>query len=205
MKRNPGLEVFSRDHNVGLILGRRLIQASSLAEGSRQETAQMLLQYWSDELADHFFEEEKLLAPLIQGIKLRNRLVREHLAFSEVIASLDDGVIDPNLLARAGQLLIDHIRWEERVLFPSIEQTALVSELNELVKQTELVENRRSDSTWSPRRGELIKKRSQSGADPLVAEKLCRLAIERWETEGGPAVIAGKSTDTRKGPATERQ
>jgi len=203
MKRHPGLEVFSRDHNVGLILGRKLVRAASLAEGNRQEAAQLLLQYWSDELADHFSEEERLLAPLIQEIELGHRMVLEHLTFSELVGSVDGGQIDPDLLARTGQLLIDHIRWEERVLFPSVEQTASVTQLDELVKQTGLVETRRSHSAWSPRRGELVKKRSHAGANSLVADRLYRLAIERWETEGGLAVTSGKSTDTRKGALAE--
>jgi iron-sulfur cluster repair protein YtfE (RIC family) len=199
MKRHPSLEAFSRDHNVGLILGRKLVQTSSLGQDCRRKAAQELLQYWKDELADHFFEEERLLIPLIPGIELRSRLSREHLAFSELVANLDEGHLDPDLLTRTGQLLADHIRWEERVLFPSIEQSALASQLEELGKQTEMVESRRSDSTWSPRRGELIKKRSQDGVHLLVADRLHSLAIERWETEGGLALMTRKSMDARNG------
>ncbi len=199
MKRHPSLEVFSRDHNVGLVLGRKLVQSSSLGGDCRRKAAHELLQYWKDELADHFTEEERLLIPLIPGNELRERLGREHLVFSESVAYLDEDRIDPDLLANLGQLLIDHIRWEERVLFPSIEQSALVSQLEDLGKQTELVEIRRSDSTWSPRRGELIKKRSQDGVSLLGVDRLYSLAIERWETEGGLAVTTGKSTDTRNG------
>lgn len=199
MKRHPSLEAFSRDHNVGLTLGRKLVQASSLAEGGRQDAAHILLRYWKEELADHFSEEERLLIPLIPSAELCERLEQEHFAFSESLACLDDGRIDPDSLAKLGQLLIDHIRWEERVLFPSIERSALDSQLEDLGKQTELVETRRSDSTWSPRRGELTKKRSQDGVHMLIADRPYSLAIERWETEGGRTVVIKRPTDTRNG------
>ena len=162
MKRHPSLEVFSRDHNVGLILGRKLEQASSQDEASRREAARSLLQYWNDELADHFVEEERLLIGLIPEFELSERMIQEHSAFSNSVACLAGSSIEPALLARTGNQLTDHIRWEERVLFPAIERTATAEQLRDLGLQTETVENRRSNSTWSPRRGELVKKRERS-------------------------------------------
>jgi hypothetical protein len=188
MKRHPSLEAFSRDHNVGLMVGRQLIRASSLDEGTRREAANTLLQYWEDELADHFCEEETLLAPLLLRIDLRERLMQEHLDFSKLVVRCEGGLPEPHVLLRTGNLLTEHIRWEERVLFPAIERAATIPQLDDLAEQTEVMEARHSGSHWSPRRGELIMKRTQDGVHSQVLDKLYRLAIERWEIEGGRLV-----------------
>ncbi|HVT12465.1 MAG TPA: hemerythrin domain-containing protein [Fimbriimonadaceae bacterium] len=188
MKRHPSLEAFSRDHNVGLIFGRRLVQASSLDEGGRQAAVGELLQYWSDELADHFMEEERLLLSLIPSAELRHRLVEDHREFSAIVDYLVDRRGDPDLMGRAGELLAIHIRWEERVLFPEIQRTATTRQLEELSDQTRLVEDRRSNSPWSPRRGELVRRRKAGHLSDSSRDRAERLAIERWETEGGRLV-----------------
>ena len=159
MKRHPSLEPFSRDHNIGLILARRLVQAAREGETARQDAASSLLKYWADELEDHFAEEERTLLPLIPSDELRERLLREHRSFAEDIRALSDGSSEPRVLLHAGETLNDHIRWEERVLFPAIEASATKEQMHALEEQTSQVEARRSDSSWSPRRGELMRRR----------------------------------------------
>ncbi len=187
MKRNPSLEPFSRDHNVGLILVRQLIQSAKESDQACRQVAQVLSQYWKDELEDHFVEEEELLTPLIPDEELRSRLVGDHRDFAQYVGLSDSGSCKPADLESMGRLLNDHIRWEERVLFPSIERTATTSQLSELLTKTTLLESRRSHSAWSPRRGELMRRREeqQSSGSVKLPDQQYRLAVERWETEGG--------------------
>lgn len=182
MKRHPSLEAFSRDHNVGLVLGRKLDLVADLDEANRKDAAQALLRYWADEMADHFADEERLLTPLIPAIEVRARMAAEHRELADLVARLERGEIEPELIGRTGRLLSEHIRWEERSVFPAIEISATVAELKALGEQAELLEVRRAGSVWSPRRAELMKRRAQEAGSP---DRSYRLAIQRWETDGG--------------------
>lgn len=187
MKRHPSLEAFSRDHNVGLVLGRRLGLAAALDEESRKEVAQAILRYWNDEMADHFADEEKLLMPLIPTPEIGRQLLADHRELTGLIERLGRGEIEAGLIERTGKRLSEHIRWEERSVFPAIEASATAAELKELGDQTDHLEARRAESVWSPRRGELMMRRAK---EAITQDRSHRLAILRWETDGGqPAAV----------------
>ncbi len=156
MKRHPSLEAFSRDHNVGLVLGRRLEQSATLDGAVRSEAAATLVRYWDEEMEDHFAEEERLLIPLIPSAEHRDRQIAEHRELAAIIADMRDGQVGPDRVALAGKRLGEHIRWEERTVFPAIENAASALDLQKLAEETARLESRRSDSTWSPRRPPFI-------------------------------------------------
>ena len=128
------------------------------------------------------------MTDLVPEADMRQRLLKEHRQFSAMVNRLSEHQVDPGLVRRAGELLAEHIRWEERVLFPEIERTVTPRQLSELAEQTNLVEERRSSSRWSPRRGELMRRRVAGNVFDDGRDRMERLAIERWETEGGHLV-----------------
>lgn len=145
MKRHPALEPFSRDHNTGLILARALQQGHEHAnEDARQA--------WDRELRDHFDEELRLLGPLMNEGQ-RTRMTEEHGEIERLIASL------PKDSERLGDLLHDHIRWEERELFPWIEANASPERLVDLAKATQPMETRRWET--DARRKTLVSRRGR--------------------------------------------
>lgn len=147
MKRHPSLQALSRDHNVGLVLARRLQIPS-------EEVARDFLAIWDAEMADHFSEEERLLLPLCGRLD-QERLAGEHQEIREAVSRLRNGEL---VVARdLSVLLHDHIRWEERRLFPAIEMSATPEQLDFLLEQGNHIEARRKSSTAAPRRGELNK------------------------------------------------
>jgi len=148
MKRHPSLQALSRDHNVGLVLARRLQQGSA-------NCVPEFLHAWHEELADHFEEEERLLINLCTE-EDANRLRHEHQVIRSFVAEFQSG--NASRAPEAGTKLHDHIRWEERVLFPTIEASASEADLEFLAKECEKIENRRSTSQSAPRRGELNRK-----------------------------------------------
>jgi mannose-6-phosphate isomerase-like protein (cupin superfamily) len=174
MKRHPALEPFSRDHNVGLILARELMRGD---EG----VGDKLIAVWKDEMRDHFDMEEELLSPLASEQSVV-RLIAEHRAFAEVVAQIESGKDIP-VLAKAGALLDAHIRWEEREFFPEIEQTATPTQLAQLAKATDEIENRRADSKWAPRRGELMARRKSTCDSASIAREGLTGPIWAAETE----------------------
>ena len=145
MKRHPALEPFSRDHNTGLILARALQQAQESASDDARQA-------WDRELRDHFDEEVRLLGPLMSEAQ-RTRMTQEHGEIERLIASL------PKNRDRLGDLLHDHIRWEEREVFPWIEANASPDQLADLAKAAEPMEVRRWET--DARRKTLVSRRGR--------------------------------------------
>ncbi|MCB1938407.1 MAG: hemerythrin HHE cation-binding protein [Rhodocyclaceae bacterium] len=110
MKRDPRLIPLSREHHAALRLGRQL-----LAGGGQDSLREML-----PTLQAHFAEEERSLPPVLlargQGALVR-RLHAEHVSLLTLFAAALRG----ERLADAGQALIDHVRFEERELFVTVE------------------------------------------------------------------------------------
>lgn len=143
MKRHKALEPFSRDHNTGLILARSLQLGREGAEQAAREA-------WESELKDHFEEEERLLGPLLDSALLQ-RLITEHRQIAQHLADL------PASMAELGNALHDHIRWEERVLFPWLETHATEEQLADLEREANRLEVRRWET--DARRKELVTRR----------------------------------------------
>ncbi|MDG3063641.1 hemerythrin domain-containing protein [Thauera mechernichensis] len=112
MKRHPHLVQLSREHHAALRLGRHLLAGGAAAE-LRAEHAALLA---------HFAEEEDELAPMLERHghgALATRLRAEHVHLRSLFKAAVNGGAEAE--AEAGQALIDHVRFEERELFPVIE------------------------------------------------------------------------------------
>lgn len=113
MKRHPSLHPLSHDHHHGLVQAKRLQEN---APGAAAGFARV----WREEIEPHFEREERLLLPHLpedspEAVRLRD----EHRILRERAAGVADA--SPADLRETGRLLHDHIRWEERVLFPLLE------------------------------------------------------------------------------------
>ena len=150
MKRHQALESFSRDHNVGLTIARALIQ-------QRPDAVEEFKRLWAQELGDHFDQEETLLGPLLDQVRLEC-LVAVH---SEIRRLRD---LLPLSMRELGKLLDAHIRWEERELFPWIEATATTDQLAALNSATDVMEECR----WTDNelRRQLVLRRRQKRNSP---------------------------------------
>lgn len=81
---------------------------------------------WSAVLAPHFAVEERWLAP--HAGDLADLLLAQH---RDLAAACERVRVteDATALAAFGRALDDHIRWEERVLFPKLESRLAEAEL----------------------------------------------------------------------------
>ncbi len=136
MKRHESLRPLSRDHHHGLAEARALRWALSGRAGTPLEARKNILSAWRRWLAPHFEDEERWIVPLIPDAADAQRLAAEHLAIRRIIESIarsDEGAaVERELLGELAMLLDDHIRWEERHLFPILERAASATALSAL-------------------------------------------------------------------------
>lgn len=131
VKRAPELAGLSRDHHEALAVSLRLKRATS--DDAREALAR-LTEYFARIGSDHFDVEEELLLLRLRGDERGERMVREHRRLRELTAAatrtagLDD-------LHALGAELEQHVRFEERDLFPHLEQALNAAELAALGRE----------------------------------------------------------------------
>jgi hypothetical protein len=138
VKRHRALEQLSRDHHVALVVARRLKRAG---EADAEEARNAFLGYWRGDGREHFREEEEILLPTFAGFSdpdvpaVAGALI-DHVRIRRLAQQV--AVESPSLalLHALGTRLEQHVRREERELFPLIER---VIPEDELVRLTALL------------------------------------------------------------------
>lgn len=122
MKRDPRLHDLSRDHHHALVLARK---SRSAGTGSEEEARALLTAAQTTlerDLLPHFAVEEELLLPALDAAgcaDLTERTRADHARLEELLRS---GGGPRERLRRFGDLLGEHVRFEERELFPAAER-----------------------------------------------------------------------------------
>lgn len=153
LKRHPALQPLSRDHYVGLVQAQHLLKAAGGDAPARRAAGLDFAKAWREEISVHFADEERLLPGLIADVEDRTRLFDEHARLRTLAGQVEGGAAgepDPDLLRALGTLLHDHIRWEERQLFPAIEAAANAEQLTHLEEETHAIETSRPRSACRP-------------------------------------------------------
>lgn len=124
MKRSAALAPLSREHHVALEVALRLRR---VAGGEEAVTRAAFLEFFSPEGEGHFRVEEEILLPAIADVLPGDdadvaRVRDEHGEIRRLAAGLArDAEASVAELRALGKLLDEHVRHEERVLFPRIE------------------------------------------------------------------------------------
>jgi hypothetical protein len=124
MKRNPALVSLSHDHHQALFVAHKLRRA---AEPTAAEARAAFLAFWERDGAAHFRLEEEVLLPAYAGHgdphhPLVARALCDHVAIRHRAAELaSDPTPAMDDLVALGTALAEHVRLEERELFPLIE------------------------------------------------------------------------------------
>lgn len=128
-KRAEALQPLSRDHL------KALLAAKALRDAEEVEAAQLaFLDFWREHGAHHFRVEEEVLLPQWflyaevdrPGVE---RMLEEHLTIRREALRLAAGPVELEELRALGDLLHDHVRFEERQLFPAIEASLTPQQL----------------------------------------------------------------------------
>lgn len=122
MKRAEALRPLSREHLVALTVAKDLREATDPSAASNE-----FLEFWREEGRNHFRAEEEVLLPVWAlhaevdraGV---DRMLAEHLEIRREVLRLEAETATLSQMQRLGQLLHDHVRFEERELFPRVEE-----------------------------------------------------------------------------------
>ncbi|MDP2412988.1 hemerythrin domain-containing protein [Daejeonella sp.] len=139
MKRHEALIPLSRDHHGTLILARLLRSDSPPFKGlplDAEGKAEYAMKYYREELLDHFEKEEKMI-PMIKGINatldsLLTCMKAEHQELHSLFNSINIDQDLPTQLDVIGRALESHVRKEDRVIFPLIQECCPDEGLNKL-------------------------------------------------------------------------
>jgi hemerythrin-like domain-containing protein len=141
MKRDESLRPLSRQHLKALMAAKALREA-----GSSAGPAETFLEFWRDDGKRHFrIEEEVLLPNWARHAKVHrpgvSRMLEEHLAIRRYALDIESEGLSVEDAHRLGRLLDDHVRFEERELFPLIEAALSDDALAQLAVAIEQAES----------------------------------------------------------------
>lgn len=132
LKRNQNLVWLSRDHHSGLLLVWKIRQG--LAKGiALRDIAAYLQFFWQHALQGHFADEERLLfATMPEEDGKRCLAEAQHQYLRTLILHITDSSEFPcdGIFTEFADALERHIRFEERTLFPYLEQKLGEERLN---------------------------------------------------------------------------
>jgi len=145
MKRHEALEQLSRDHHQALFQAMRLKRAS---EENAAEALADFLDFWFGVGHLHFRAEEEVLLPAYSayGDVSREEVIRVLVDHAEIRREAHElGATKeqppPERLHALGERLDAHVRHEERVLFPLIEEALPDDELARVARAVDEVES----------------------------------------------------------------
>ena len=130
MKRHPALIPLSQDHHHGLVAARRLRHAAAGEEVERTEAAAAFLGFFARDTIPHFRDEEERIFPLVADAPdpatgLVTEALLQHQRLHALAGALREesagGEVMAETMRRLGRALEEHVRFEERTLFPLIE------------------------------------------------------------------------------------
>jgi iron-sulfur cluster repair protein YtfE (RIC family) len=136
LKRTEELQPLSRQHHNGLLFC--LLLQKGIRKNADPEVMRDFVQhFWYKDLQHHFQLEEQYLDPLKnryhQLVEPLEQMIREHYDLKSVINEIS---LNPThqSIDELRRKLDDHVRFEERQLFPLIEESISPQELQKIGK-----------------------------------------------------------------------
>jgi hemerythrin-like domain-containing protein len=139
MKRHEVLAPLSREHHDALILAQLLKKDAPAYKGLPQlskDKAVYAVKFYRSNLKKHFLQEEEMLAKVKKYHneieKITTEIVNEHKQLTALFISLDKATNLEAAMDTLGKALESHVRKEERILFPLIQEHCTEEILNRI-------------------------------------------------------------------------
>ena len=139
----PTLRPLSREHEHGLEFVNRL-RAGIEQHISCERLRNYVLWYWSEHIKPHFFQEEKILLPMMKrDEQMFKRIKDEHDYIRELILEIDTEP-EKRAFVILADLVEDHILFEENLVFPHLQKNSDPV----LIQEIELKMNPPKETGW---------------------------------------------------------
>ncbi|MGF2411437.1 hemerythrin domain-containing protein [Ferruginibacter sp.] len=139
MKRHEALAPLSREHHDALILAQLLKKNAPVYKGLPQlpkDKAVYATNFYHSNLQKHFKQEEQMLHKVKQyNSKIEEitpEIIYEHEQLTQLFISLDKTADLQTTMDTLGKALEAHVRKEERILFPLIQEHCPAEILNSI-------------------------------------------------------------------------
>ena len=136
IKRNEHILQLSRDHHFTLLFSWKLVQG--VKNRIDFERIKKYVEYfWHNDMQAHFREEEEILFPHVKGDQIEKAALDHEQIKEQVykVLSEDDQEQVYKYLTSLADAIITHVRYEERVLFPYLEQVLTGTQLEDIGAQ----------------------------------------------------------------------
>ena len=140
LKRSEQLKSLSREHHSGLLFSWKIKEGVRI--GVSTDRLKNYLNYFVNEhLIDHFEKEEKLLFDKVDD-PVCIQAKKDHSVLKAQVQTINvSPVIDAKNFIDFIEILNDHIRFEERVVFPLLEKVLDIQTLNSINDELELADH----------------------------------------------------------------
>ena len=131
IRRSRELAGLSREHHDSLLFVWKIRQGISYKTDLTRIAAYCEF-FWETNMKDHVKKEETAVRMVLPaGHPLRTNLLEDHEAIRNKIREVTD---EPSYtgLSRLAQIIYYHVRFEERTLFPHVEQVSTPRQMEEL-------------------------------------------------------------------------
>ena len=152
IKRNDNIVKLSRDHHGGLLFCWKLKQGIK-HHAAKERMIKYVQYFWDHHFYEHFREEEQILfAPLKDKDKLVQKAIEDHqrvkTLINEIIFSGSENQHDK--LSALANMVDEHVRYEERILFPHLEKELSEEQLENIGKRIsdEPLKDNYEDTFW---------------------------------------------------------
>lgn len=138
MKRHESIAPLSREHHANLILAQLLksdVEDYKGLPSSPEDKRTYALDIYYKEIKNHFLKEEKVFDLISHHTELSNalsELKEEHKIIADYFENLPLDNSLPEKLNELGIALDNHIRKEERIVFPLIQKVCSEEELRKV-------------------------------------------------------------------------
>jgi len=147
LKRHKALQSLSRDHHHGLLLSWKI--RSGLSKNIIPQRIWHYAQWFFEtHLMPHFELEEQHIFPILgPNNELIKKALDDHERLKEFFTKMDKNY---QTLSNFEESLEQHIRFEERILFPEIQKAATAEQLIQIEKihQQASFEDKLDDEFW---------------------------------------------------------
>ncbi|QRM89865.1 hemerythrin domain-containing protein [Lacinutrix sp. WUR7] len=146
-KRHKALQPLSREHHHGLLLSWKI--RSGFSKNIAPERIRMYANwFFKTHLIPHFeMEETHIFTILEEDNELVKKALADHKQIKALFAETEDDAIT---LGKIEEVLEQHIRFEERILFPEIQKIATEEQMLQIEKihQPEDFKDNIEDEFW---------------------------------------------------------